>query len=84
LKNLQKEQDFALYLINSVAKLGKKLDMMDIHPLVIIDDKNIKKKETAEIRQLKEEMKEEVNDEQLKSDVNNVTVDDDGAPNIMD
>jgi len=79
LKALQKEQDFALYLINSVAKLGKKLDMIDIQPLVILEDKI---NNNPEVKQLKEEMKEDIKDEQLKSDVHEVNIGDDGAPII--
>merc|ERR1712087_69877 len=64
-----------VFLIASVARVARKLDMKDIQATVVIAEEEEKEKE-AEKEEAKKAAMEEVTDEQLQSDMANVQIDD--------
>jgi len=77
---LQKKAQFGIYLINSVSRMAVKLNMTDIQPTIVVDESEEKEQEKAANI---EQAKENITDEQLKSDAAHVEVGDDGAPNLL-
>merc|ERR1712129_617757 len=84
LANIQKNEQLGVFLINSVARIAMKLDMKDIRATnVIIDEKEQSEQEKLEKEANIEEAKEDIDEEQLKSDAAKVELDDEGAPDLM-
>merc|ERR1719400_480688 len=83
LVNIQKNAQLGVFLINSVARIATKLNMNDIRPIVVIQEDE-QKEQVIEQKQDIEEAQNDVTDKQLESDLANVQLDDDGAPNLVD
>merc|ERR1712013_467090 len=86
LQNMIEHAQLGVFLIASVSRLARKLNMKDIEPTLVIAE--AAEEEKKEMEQQKEENKKkakgEVTDEQLKSEMDNIQLDDEGAPNLLD
>jgi len=87
LQNMIEHAQLGVFLIASVSRLARKLNMKDIEPTLVIAEA-AEEEEKKEMEQQKEENKKkakgEVTDEQLKSEMDNIQLDDEGAPNLLD
>merc|ERR1712087_206676 len=86
LQRMIEQAQLGVFLIASVARMARKLDMTDI-VATVVEVEEEQKEEKAQQRQReqdKQEAKEEVAEEQLQSDVAKIQLDDEGAPNLVD
>ncbi|ETO33227.1 hypothetical protein RFI_03880, partial [Reticulomyxa filosa] len=74
LENVKKSGDLGLYLINAVSRLATSLNMTDIHPS--------EKQAKIEKEEIKEEAKEAVTEDVLKSEAQHFQVDETGVPDM--
>lgn len=81
LEKIQKSGDLGLFLMNTVARLAKRLTMQDIQPMILTEED--KKKQNKQNEQIKDEVKEDIDDKQLESNVQETKVDDQGAPDLL-
>ena len=82
LETIQKSGDLGLFLMNTVARFAKKLNMQDIQPMQLSIDEN-DKKQNDQTNPLQDEAKDDITDAQLASNVADTQVDEQGAPDLL-